>query len=325
MALPFRTDADSWSLLEVVSPPEKGVWSQEEQLLAKQVTDQLSLALENAHLLTETQQRNKELATLNEIIGSANQTLELTEILDVVLTRVLSAIDMDAGLISMFNSSKGILELATWHELPEPMYTKLQKEGLGGTLCAKVYDDKQALSLNDLHQDAPIDVSGLLAAGFQSYLGVPLVAGGQAIGTLCTFKHDPTVFKQNTVDLMMTMGSQIGFAIENARLFAQTQSSEETLRRQNEYLATSAEIGRLVTSTLDMDTLFGRTVNLIHERFGFYHAAIFTIDETGFNAVLISATGKARRRNAASPALPSGRVQVNCRYGILDRQSFGGK
>ncbi len=292
IALPFRTDADSWSLLEVVSPPERGVWSQEDQLLARQVTDQLSLALENAHLLTETQQRNKELATLNEIIGSANQTLELTEILDVVLTRVLSAIDMDAGLISMFNSSNGILELATWHELPEPMYTKLQKDGLGGTLCAKVFDDKQALSLNDLHQDAPIDVSGLLTAGFQSYLGVPLVAGGQVIGTLCTFKHDPTIFKQNTVDLMMTMGSQIGFAIENARLFTQTQSSEETLRRQNEYLATSAEIGRLVTSTLDMDTLFGRTVNLIHERFGFYHAAIFTIDEPGFNANLISATGK---------------------------------
>ena len=57
--------------------------------------------------------------------------------------------------------------------------------------------------------------------------------------------------------------------------------------------AWAAEIGRLVTSTLDIETLFGRTVNLIHERFGFYHAAIFTIDETGYNAVLATATGKA--------------------------------
>ena len=293
MTLPFRMDAETWSLLEVINPPEKGTWSQEEQLLAKQVTDQLSLALENARLLTETQQRNKELATLNEIIGSANQTLELSEILDIVLTRVLSAFDMDAGLISMVNASKGSLELATWHELPEGMVNKLQIEGMEGTLCAKVYDDKQALAINDLREETPLNVSGLLAAGFRAYLGVPLVAGGQVIGTLCTFKLEPMVVKQNTVDLMMTMGSQIGFAIENARLFAQTQDSEETLRRQNEYLATSAEIGRLVTSTLDIETLFGRTVNLIHERFGFYHAAIFTIDETGFNAILASATGKA--------------------------------
>ncbi len=293
LSLPFRTDSDTWSMLEVLNSPEKGDWSQDEQLLAKQVTDQLSLALENARLLTETQQRNKELATLNEIIGSASQTLQLTEILDIVMTRVLTAIDMDAGLISLFDSSNGMLELTAWQGLPEPMQAKLQKQGLGGTLYAIVYDENKALYLNDLNENSPIDVSEVLAAGFQSYLGVPLIAGGRAIGTLCTFNKTPVIIKQNTIDLMITMGRQIGFAIENARLFAQTQASGETLRRQNEYLATSAEIGRLVTSTLDMGTLFDRTVNLIHDRFSFYHAAIFTVEESGFNAVLNSATGKA--------------------------------
>lgn len=293
LTLPFQTEADSWSLLEVVSPPEKGAWSEEEQLLAKQVTDQLALALENAHLLTETQQRNKELATLNEIIGSASQTLEMKGILDIVINRVLAAIDMDAGLISMFNASVGRLEPTTWLGLPEQMVSRLLEKGLEGTLQAKVYADNQALALDNLNINAPVDVGELLSTGFQSYLGVPLVAGGKVIGTLCTFKIIPTTFKQNTIDLMMTMGSQIGVIIENARLFAQTQTSEETLRRQNEYLATSAEIGRLVTSTLDLDTLFDRTVSLIHERFGFYHAAIFIIDGSGFNAVLKSATGKA--------------------------------
>jgi PAS domain S-box-containing protein len=78
-----------------------------------------------------------------------------------------------------------------------------------------------------------------------------------------------------------------------ARDITDRRSYEKTLQRQNEYLATSAEIGRLVTSTLDMDILFSRTVNLIRDRFGFYHAGIFIIEETGFNAVLKSATGKA--------------------------------
>ena len=81
LSLPFRTGTDSWSVLEVFSPPEKRGWSQDDQLLAQQVTDQLSLALENARLLNETQRRNAELATLNEIISSASQTLELKEIL----------------------------------------------------------------------------------------------------------------------------------------------------------------------------------------------------------------------------------------------------
>jgi len=72
--------------------------------------------------------------------------------------------------------------------------------------------------------------------------------------------------------------------------------TEEALQRQNEYLAASTEIGRLITSTLDLNTLFSRTVNLVRERFGFYHAAIFIVEETGFNAVLREATGEAGER-----------------------------
>ncbi|MBI5965412.1 MAG: PAS domain S-box protein [Chloroflexi bacterium] len=68
---------------------------------------------------------------------------------------------------------------------------------------------------------------------------------------------------------------------------------EEELQRRNRYLSASAEIGRLVTSTLDLNTIFSRTVNLVNEKFGFYHAAIFIVEETGFNAVLREATGEA--------------------------------
>ncbi len=78
-----------------------------------------------------------------------------------------------------------------------------------------------------------------------------------------------------------------------ARDISDRKKFEETIRRRNEYLAASAEIGKLVTSTLDLNTIFARTVNLINERFGFYHAAIFVVEETGFNAVLKEATGAA--------------------------------
>jgi signal transduction histidine kinase/DNA-binding response OmpR family regulator len=78
-----------------------------------------------------------------------------------------------------------------------------------------------------------------------------------------------------------------------ARDVTERRDFEETLRRQNDYLATSSEIGRLITSTLDLDTLFSQAVNLIRERFEFYHVAIFITEETGFNTVLKSATGEA--------------------------------
>ncbi len=69
--------------------------------------------------------------------------------------------------------------------------------------------------------------------------------------------------------------------------------AEESIRRRNEYLAASSEIGKIITSTLDLNSIFARTVNLITERFNFYHAGIFILEETGFNAVLREATGNA--------------------------------
>ncbi|HEX8993392.1 MAG TPA: response regulator [Anaerolineales bacterium] len=93
--------------------------------------------------------------------------------------------------------------------------------------------------------------------------------------------------------LVKQVADQLSLALENARLFQETKRAEEVLKRQNEYLAAAAEIGRLVTSTLDLNTIFSRAVNLIRERFGYSHAAIFVVEETGFNVVLREATGSA--------------------------------
>jgi PAS domain S-box-containing protein len=66
--------------------------------------------------------------------------------------------------------------------------------------------------------------------------------------------------------------------------------AEETIRRRNEYLAASAEIGRLVTSTLSLDVIFSRTVSLVKQRFNMYYAAIFIVEEAGFTALLREGT-----------------------------------
>jgi len=93
--------------------------------------------------------------------------------------------------------------------------------------------------------------------------------------------------------LVRQVADQLSLALENARLFEQTRQAQGTLQKQNERLSAAAEIGRLVTSTLDLDTIFGRTVNLLRERFGFSHAAVFLVEEAGFNVTLREATGEA--------------------------------
>ncbi|MGE5375930.1 MAG: hypothetical protein ACM3XO_12810, partial [Bacteroidota bacterium] len=67
MSLAFQTGQNSWATLQVMDEVDERRWSQDEQLLVKQVADQLSLALENAQLFQETQSRAEELVILNEL------------------------------------------------------------------------------------------------------------------------------------------------------------------------------------------------------------------------------------------------------------------
>ncbi len=67
MSLAFQAGQESWATLQVLDEAEQRKWTQDEQLLVKQVADQLSLALENARLFQETQSRAEELSVLNEM------------------------------------------------------------------------------------------------------------------------------------------------------------------------------------------------------------------------------------------------------------------
>lgn len=77
------------------------------------------------------------------------------------------------------------------------------------------------------------------------------------------------------------------------------QEANYALQRRAIQLEASAEVSRSIISIFNVDELLRRAVNLIRDRFGFYHAGIFLMDETGEWAVLQEATGEAGARMKA--------------------------
>jgi GAF domain-containing protein len=61
-------------------------------------------------------------------------------------------------------------------------------------------------------------------------------------------------------------------------------------------IMTTAEVGQRIATTRDLDRLLNEVVNLIVERFDFYHAQVFLLDEAGQNAVLLASTGEVGRK-----------------------------
>lgn len=72
-------------------------------------------------------------------------------------------------------------------------------------------------------------------------------------------------------------------------------AEELSLKRSNQ-LVTAAEIARDTSGTLNVEDLLQKSINLIRDRFGFYHASIFLLDPLGEYAILRESTGEAGRQ-----------------------------
>ncbi len=76
-------------------------------------------------------------------------------------------------------------------------------------------------------------------------------------------------------------------------------SLEVRVQARTAQLRAGAEVARAASSILDPQELMQQTVNLIQERFGFYYAGIFLLDEQKHFAVLRAGTGEAGRKMLA--------------------------
>ncbi len=83
------------------------------------------------------------------------------------------------------------------------------------------------------------------------------------------------------------------------------------LARRTSQLEAAAYVARRAAEIRDLDTLLNETVRLISDRFGFYHAGIFLVDEAGEYAVLRAASSEGGQRMLArGHRLAVGRVGI---------------
>ncbi len=108
----------------------------------------------------------------------------------------------------------------------------------------------------------------------RSAIFLPMLVGESVIGALSIQSPQPAAFNDRHLRLLSILANQSASAINNARLYSRGQ------RRLNDLLAV-AEVGRRITSILDLDQLLTEVVELIQSRFGYYHVQIFLVERDG--------------------------------------------
>jgi GAF domain-containing protein len=275
-------------VLEVVDEARDRMWSEDELRLIEQVSDQLSLALENARLFQETQAALAESEALYAITRAAAGSLRLEETLSEVLRQVLAATKFDGGLISMYNEQAHQLQISVEQNMPADLIGFLKVRGLDNTLCGLVFSSKEAIGLKDLTKDAPVDVRGLINSGFRSYYGVPLKIKDEALGTLCVFGHGERSDEELYQEFMNTTSQQISVAIQNARLFTIVEQRAKEAQERSEQLALLNRVVTAMVSSPDLRQVLDAVAQELIQVFSLGHVSIALLDELGLELTIVA-------------------------------------
>lgn len=115
-------------------------------------------------------------------------------------------------------------------------------------------------------------------------LRTPIELRGETIGVLDVQAHSDSDLDAEDEAVLRAVADELAGALEQARLM-------EEIHRRAVQLQTAAEIARDATGQLDLDTLLGRAVNLVRDRFGYDHVALFISEIGGRTTVLREAAG----------------------------------
>jgi len=167
-------------------------------------------------------QRNHDLALLNQIATTLAGALEIDEILDLTLQRVMSYVQVEAGEIFLRDEDSEEMRLALHRgEAAEAFWSKdcfRPGEGVIGQVCqtGKAYQSK---SLSD---DSRFLRQAVVEAGFSSIACIPLFARGSVMGVMSLVSRQNRLLDERMINLLGSIGTLAGIAIDNARLNRQS-------------------------------------------------------------------------------------------------------
>jgi PAS domain S-box-containing protein len=237
-------------------------------------------------LFATAQRQAQELALLDQIRTALARELELSA----MLRQVVEAIAETFGykLIGLY-----LLEgdaLVAQSSLGFPDDKRIQRIPITQGVVGRVARTGQPVFLEDVSTDSAFLRS---LETVTSEICVPLLDRGHVVGVLNVESTGEPRLSEADLRMMMLLSDHVGLAIGHARLYTELQEHERALQRQTLRLQTAAEIGRIVTSILELDSLLPRITDLICERFDYYYVAILLLDETANWATLRAASGAA--------------------------------
>lgn len=220
----------------VLSTRRHKLFSKDDLDILASIGSQIGVAVENARLYSELMSRSQTMEILFEIDRVVSQSLDLNEIFKEALAKTLQVTSTDAGAIYSLEDEGIMLKLKTATGLSDTFARAVSEIKTGEGIAGRAVQIKKPFVVDIDHYPTRSLLPSLEKEGLVTLVSVPLMAKGNVVGVMNLANRRRRVFTKEDIDVLASVGSQIGVAIENARLYHESRVSYERLEAAYEEL-----------------------------------------------------------------------------------------
>ncbi len=236
LVMPLVLGEKNLGIMQLSSIGEIKNFSEEEIKICQTIANQVAIAIENAHLFTHLKRHDQTLETLFEIDRVVSQSLDLDELLREAIAKTVQVTSSDAGWIYLPGEDGKTLNLKTYIGISKELAQHASRLEAGRGVSGIAVKTGMPVTM-DIENYPDLELQQLLEKdGVISLAGMPLLAKGKILGAIIISSRKHRVFGKEEIDVLASIGNQIGVAVENARLYRESRISYEKLQKAYEEL-----------------------------------------------------------------------------------------
>ena len=207
---------------------------------------------------------NARLAALYEVSQALSSSLKVEEVLNIVVDSAIELTRAERGFLMLFNEETGALDFRAARNIKQEDLDEQAFEVSRSVVKEAAQSGKPVVTTNAQRDPRFAGQKSVIHFALRSIMAAPLLIRGQAIGAIYVDnKAKDGLFQPPDLDLLTTFAAQAAVAIDNARLFTQT---DQALAARVAELQTMQTIDRQLNAGLDFEKVMGVTLDWAVQR-----------------------------------------------------------
>ncbi|MEK6573154.1 MAG: GAF domain-containing protein, partial [Chloroflexota bacterium] len=251
MGVPLNAGSGTLGAMTIAALDAGHTFTDDQLKIFAAIADQAATAIDKARLYRQTEERARQLATLNQLAQTITSTLDLETLLQRILESAVDILNCEAGSLFLVDeeSNDSVLKVAVGPVARDIIGIRVPA---GKGIVGSAVETGQPVIVNDTAHDPrwfqkPDQTTGFVS---RAMMAVPLRVKEKSIGVVEVInKRSGAPFTDEDTALLTAFAGQAAVSIENARLFNLT---DQALAARVEELSVMQRIDRELNAALDI-------------------------------------------------------------------------